>query len=271
MPAPASLSARTLDRLRDYRSRAPRVAGKNWKHYAAATGAAVAGAQAAEATIVHVVPPNPVRLTINASNSSTGSRVAIDIDNDGNDDLALLLTRFVSSDTDSSQGVIYNTVSDFGAALGFDLSAIYTGTPVPGAWLTTGTTYSIRKLQSGDIISTGAAFLPVGGFRAVGTSVVTSTNGLSDVNTFAYGNFPADGTGLAGFGFPINGQGHLGWIRISIESAANGKPNVLEALEWAYETRPGVSIGAGVVPEPTGLALLAVGAAGVAALRRGGA
>lgn len=265
MTATDRLSAK----LQSYRRRPTREAKSNWGRYAAATGAAVAGASTAEAAVIHVTPVNPLRLTINATSSSTSTGASVDIDGDGVDDLSLFLQRFVSSTYTTSEGVTYNTVSDVGAALGVNPSYLYYGTNAPnGAWVVTDT-YSIRNLASGDLISTGDPLNALAGFRAVSNYTITTAGGYSNVGRSTSGQFPADGTGIAGFGFQIGGQGHLGWLRVAIESdPTTGQPVALELVEWAYESVPGESIRAGEVPEPTGLMLLATGAAGVAALRR---
>lgn len=59
----------------------------------------------------------------------------------------------------------------------------------------------------------------------------------------------------------------FGWIRFSL-GAANAGVQPRSIVEWAYETDPQACIGAGVVPEPTSIALLAAGAVGLVARRR---
>jgi hypothetical protein len=62
-------------------------------------------------------------------------------------------------------------------------------------------------------------------------------------------------TAYAGVEFRIGEDVHYGWIRIN--NFAN--VNAGSVLDWAYETRPGVPILAGAVPEPSALALLVGG------------
>jgi hypothetical protein len=62
-------------------------------------------------------------------------------------------------------------------------------------------------------------------------------------------------TAYAGVEFRIGEDVHYGWIRIN--NFAN--VNAGSVLDWAYETRPGVPILAGAVPEPYALALLVGG------------
>jgi hypothetical protein len=55
-----------------------------------------------------------------------------------------------------------------------------------------------------------------------------------------------------------------GWMRISLGATAGGQPRAI--VEYAYENS-GAGIGAGVVPEPTTVALLGVMAAGALGVR----
>ena len=67
-----------------------------------------------------------------------------------------------------------------------------------------------------------------------------------------------------GVQFPLveGGDMHYGWIGVVYQNTVE-----LDAFAWGYETDPGVPIAAGI-PEPGTLALLAFGAAAVAATRR---
>jgi hypothetical protein len=62
-------------------------------------------------------------------------------------------------------------------------------------------------------------------------------------------------TAYAGIELQFNGLTHYGWLRISHFEFSNGGALV----DWAYETRPGVPILAGAVPEPSTWALLVGG------------
>jgi hypothetical protein len=59
-------------------------------------------------------------------------------------------------------------------------------------------------------------------------------------------------TAYVGFEFRVGESLHYGWMQIEhFESSNAGR-----VLDWAYETRPGVPIFAGAVPEPSTFALL---------------
>jgi hypothetical protein len=57
-------------------------------------------------------------------------------------------------------------------------------------------------------------------------------------------------------------------MRLTVEPNSSATPRAITVHEWAYESVPGVGIAAGAIPEPSGLGLLALGSAGLAARRR---
>lgn len=69
---------------------------------------------------------------------------------------------------------------------------------------------------------------------------------------------------LLGFRFlnELTNDIHFGWIRLEIGDDAG----VRSIVEYAYEDQPGVAIGAGVIPEPATLTLVAL--SGLVLLRR---
>ncbi len=120
---------------------------------------------------------------------------------------------------------------------------------------------------------------------AGGVYVATTAGGTTAVN-MAFGA-TIDGTSLFGSNSAPNGAWNLnssnnlvgfrlqdetsgnairyGWMRISLGATAGGQPRAI--VEYAYENT-GAGIGAGVVPAPGSVALLAVGALGLAGRRR---
>lgn len=104
------------------------------------------------------------------------------------------------------------------------------------------------NLTPGTSISAGSTFSNRGGNASVG--------------------IPAGETGLIGFAFdPDNvpgAQTFFGWVRMSVGDNATSDGAI---VDWAYDDS-GAAIAAGTVPEPGSLALLAMGATGLLALRR---
>jgi hypothetical protein len=91
---------------------------------------------------------------------------------------------------------------------------------------------------------------------------------FSAPNTHTGGNFLTGKTGFAGFDLP---DGDLGWIRLEISSNGSGLPDTITAIDWAYNDVAGATITGGqtgAVPEPSALGLLAMGSAGVLAWRK---
>ncbi len=83
------------------------------------------------------------------------------------------------------------------------------------------------------------------------------------------GNWPHNGSqAYLGFEFISSGQAYTGWARITTSASLFTASASL--VDFAYNTTPGESIkaGEGEVPEPSSLVLFALGAAGIAALRR---
>ena len=87
------------------------------------------------------------------------------------------------------------------------------------------------------------------------------------INNLGKGDWNSNGVQhFLGVSFKIEGGNRVyGWIRVK---RLTGSPFTGEVIDWAYED-DGTAIEAGAVPEPlTGLALLALGAAGIARYRK---
>jgi hypothetical protein len=80
-----------------------------------------------------------------------------------------------------------------------------------------------------------------------------------------YMGVPASGNGYLGIEFDISGGTHYGWIEVSLSTDPE---QAIELVKWGYNDEAGESIEAGQIPEPTTMALLACGAAGLMAKRR---
>ncbi len=129
----------------------------------------------------------------------------------------------------------------------------------------------ILKLNSGAAINTGhltGAYGLLRGGLLRKASVIPSMNLRFSSNDFGTGQ-----TGFIGLKFDagVNGGG-WGWIRVEPEAGADGVPDALEVVDWAYnDAGGGITAGQTVgpsVPEPSALGLLALGSAGVLAWRR---
>jgi len=87
-------------------------------------------------------------------------------------------------------------------------------------------------------------------------------------NTAVQGQFIRSEEGFAGFRLNDN---DYGWIRLEWKGNGSGYPDYLKAFDWAVNTSGAfIQAGEGAAPEPGTLpmALLALGAAGIAALRK---
>lgn len=73
---------------------------------------------------------------------------------------------------------------------------------------------------------------------------------------------PLSADGYLGVQFEIEGGIHYAWVHIR----AGGNHGFID--EWAYESTPGTGIVAGAIPEPSTLALLLAGAAGIWTVRK---
>lgn len=118
----------------------------------------------------------------------------------------------------------------------------------------------VRRLSSGASIGSAESFRGGGALRTVYSSVLFG-------GTWPGGD-PTATTGFAGVRFDRGGDTHFGWIRMQLQNGAGGQPTSLTIVDWAWEDTAGTALAAGQVPEPSSVALLGMGVAGLAALRR---
>ena len=78
---------------------------------------------------------------------------------------------------------------------------------------------------------------------------------VSSVDIGSMGYFKDSTDAYAGIQLEIEGQLHYGWMHIQ-----NIGLNIGEITDWAYENNPNTPILAGSIPEPSSMALFAVGA-----------
>ncbi|HEY1628922.1 MAG TPA: PEP-CTERM sorting domain-containing protein [Tepidisphaeraceae bacterium] len=80
------------------------------------------------------------------------------------------------------------------------------------------------------------------------------------------GNFPVGVEKYVGVQLNLSDGVHYGWV--SFETTDGGADTLAGIIDgFGYETDPDVGISAGATPEPSSLALLAIGAAGIASYR----
>src|SRR3989304_2087632 len=188
-----------------------------WKRFAAAAGATLAGMTTAEAAINHVVPPSPIRATL------YDNPIGINLDGIGGEDMQI------------NAGIYYATPTYhfrfIGSARGLgDVSLI--GGETAGPYGNIG----VRRFEA------NAPIPPVVPATA-GSILHVSATRYGTLFTYA-AQFPASGTGFAGFVNDVGGSLHAGWIKIRTETAG-GNLFAVSVLEWAFQTVPGLSVLAG--------------------------
>lgn len=132
--------------------------------------------------------------------------------------------------------------------LGTSISSLSTRADLNGAilWYMSS---NVRFLSAGELIDND----------------LTVDRGWDALRTFGLFNSFIGTRGYAGVQFDIpGGSPHFGYLDVAVDQTGNK----LTLYGGAYESQTGVGIAAGAVPEPSGLALLAMGAAGLAAWRR---
>ena len=96
---------------------------------------------------------------------------------------------------------------------------------------------------------------------------------ISATYDFGFGTFTSAFDAYVGFEFEVSGVPHFGWVDVVKGGGTNG--NNITLAQFAYQNTAGAAIAAGdsgassgAVPEPSSLAILALGAAGVCGFRR---
>lgn len=238
--------------------------------YAAAVGAGLAMAGGAEAGILYSgaqnlsVSINPAAQATNLAPFPNVAMHALDMDGGG---------------VDFQAGVVqYGLLANSGTAAKYWGVA---GLQGQGGAAALGAGSLAANLAGGALVGPAGNFVNNGflhgGVQHGGLTVIQ--------NTYSGGNFAAGATGFAGIRLA---SGNYGWIRLKWEDMGVNQPfstvlggspllsgtgfaDRLTILDWAYDDS-GAAIRAGdtgaSIPEPSSLALLAAGAAGLAALRR---
>lgn len=209
--------------------------------YALAAGSALATSEA-QAAVIYSGP-------LNTLYDSAGPDVSLDFNNDGQED-------FVLTQITEPQNFRLFMANSSGNVVCCGIPA---STLAPGTMVDT------------PLLSSAAGWGEILGYKMIGFDPkLGPTYGVT-------GNWANDllSPSYAGFRFWANGntEYYYGWILLSgvVDSPNHG---ALEVWGWAYESNMGQGIAVGDVgapaeaPEPSTLGLLALGAAGVAALRK---
>ncbi len=233
--------------------------------FAAAAGAGLAMTGAADASIVYTAVNTVLS---NSQPDSAGAAAGsdlqfknIDFNGDGNVDFQASLFWYKQS-----------TASSAHTTAQADLKQIRQD----GGLVLNGST-NLAALTFGSAVNPTATFNRWFALRDKLVFRSSSSSGTSYRGTWAKG-VPA----FAGVSFKLGGNSYLGWIRLSWNDllgtggtpGADGFPDQLTLVDYAWNDTPGGAINAGdgipteQVPVPAPLALLAIGAAGIAATRR---
>jgi hypothetical protein len=226
-----------------------------WTAYAAAAGSALAMTGQAEATIVYSGLQN---VTIERTASGTfSSTKTLRLPNDSS---GLSVARiFLGKGSTAGMGWLLSP------ALSNPDVPIF---PIVSALDSAAGIGMLKKFSSGETIPVGGSLAGLAlGLSAGGGFTPTWTNGVT-----AFAGLVLNGTIAGGAQGPLTG-----WIRLRFDIDPklidDGFPNRITAIDWAFRTAPGN--GALVAdqtveptPEPATLSLLALGACGVAAMRR---
>ena len=209
-----------------------------------AGAAALAGASQSYGTvIVRPLPTNIAGIDPAAGTSATTNRI-IDVDGNGTTDLRISYRSFTSG------GFVLQQSFAFG--LNGGQTACYG--PVG-----TYAQYYAYEFQSGDLIDPGS--------YQFAQSATYLTQVMTNVDGYNYSIWYAGDRGFLGFSFMISGELHYGAIEFETDLWTGAGTGGVKFFSLIYESDANTPI---TVPEPTTLAALAFGGAGLAAaaLRR---
>jgi hypothetical protein len=184
--------------------------------------------------------------------------------------------------TNGSPGIYINLVTKVSTgspatAPGWDINPYVNGGSTGsffGMYLPGGTNPVLVKSSAAGAGGADVAMLPSGAGIGPSSTFIGQPAQFGFMNNNTVGDWVGTGSGYMGIRFTeagVNGGAPMyGWVQISKTIAGDpprGGPTGITFVDWAYDNG-GAAIAAGNVPEPSSLALLAVGAVGVC-VRRG--
>jgi MYXO-CTERM domain-containing protein len=230
----------------------------NWRIYAAVTGSAMAMATNASAGVIYVDQVLTAGPVANVSKSASLGQSQI-----------IALKSALGGDIGVEFGLgVHQSCSTAGRLSGTAAFAFKSGSRIIEQLFNGpigGPSFKLKKLAFGANISTVPGYWFAGG-QYIGRQSTSN-------NVRVEHGWASNATGVVGFRFTTtNAAWDYGWVRLSYTLGTNGLANSITATDWAYDTTGTLAAGEGAssAPEPssTALAILAAGAAGVAALRR---
>jgi MYXO-CTERM domain-containing protein len=237
----------------------------NWQLYATVTGSALAMASSASASVIWGGGPISTPTLSNVAASTTQGSGHGTLKN-----IPLKTIHGANAGTGFSFGVEQHLF-----ATGVKTGSVFLKNTVNMGFLWTATHEKVDKLAAGVTISAHSPFAtPI--WEGTAPKLATSCVGACLSPPSSHNGWAKSAFGFAAFQFETAG-GHkadYGWIQLEFTLGSNGLADGVTVEDWAYDNT-GAPIKAGQTtssstPEPSrvAMALLAAGAAGVAALRR---
>jgi hypothetical protein len=237
-----------------------RRSAEKWPVYAAVTGAALAMSSGASASIIYSgVINNTAAASAPSSGQSRYAEASVQLKNGTG---GLLSRSFFLV---NARRQFLNSRAGLAAIFGGSVRFL-------------ANSFSLKQLSSGAVISAGAA-------NSCGcTAFIPGTHGVAERGIYTSGGqtYPihygwSRTKAFAGFSFnpsSTGGKTDYGWVRLQFVVGQDGALDSITAIDWAYQDDGSAILagdtGVSGAPEPSTAALtfLALGAAGVEALRR---
>ena len=231
--------------------------------YATAMSASLAATFEADAAVVYSGPQN---ISVSVNSSSTAQSTSINIDGLGSVDFILSANASFSS-TFSTTSISSSTFSEFTY---FGTIGLRQAFPTPNRPLNSGG--QLIPLPLGQSVGPTDFMAPTIASNAFAvTGIYATAAGGPNINGLIQ---PGSGPAFIGIEFESGGNLHYGWMRLRVDDfliGPGGTSLSVTVTDWAYEDTPDTEIQAGdgaPIPEASSLALLALGATGIGAVRR---